>query len=355
MTGRRGGSLLLGALAGLFIGGLILAGPPVTVDDALALRRFLSLSGLDVRAAPTPPQPPGAFVLLQDVRDETQAASLLRWAERGGRLVVLDPGSRVLPLLGVGAGAPIGLVGPRSLVPDCPVPEIVGVREIASDASDLTLQPTDPSAVACFVRPGGSYAVFIRHGEGRVVLFGGSSFLTNDYLDQEDNAVLALRVFGGGRLVVFGPAAPPNVRSSTLWDLLPRQGRLVVIQLAWAGLLFAVARARRLGKPVIEEPIAPIPASELVRATAGLYRRARAAGFCGNLLRSSARERLAGRVGAQRDTAGTELADLLSRSSGVPRDVVERTMLGPDPASDEELLTLAVELSTIAREIEVRR
>ncbi len=96
----------------------------------------------------------------------------------------------------------------------------------------------------------------------------------------------------------FGTPVAPGARSPGLWELLSGAAQLVIIEIVVAAVVFAIARARRLGRPVIEEPIAPIPAGELVRASAGLYRQARAVTFCGRLLRRSASERLARRVGA---------------------------------------------------------
>lgn len=346
---RKRRLLPLAVLAVLFLGAVLLRGPGVT-EDTLALHRFLSESGVDVHDSNNAPAPPGTFVLVRDVREPDQVASLLRWVESGGRLVVTDPRSGVLDQLGVGIGEPIGLVGVTSVAPGCPAPETVGVGEIAVDADDLTLRPSGPNVLSCFARPEGSYMLILNRGEGRITLLGGRSALTNDLLDEGDNALLALQLLRGP--VVFGSAAPPGTRSQGLWDLLPEPAQLVLVEIAIAALVFALARARRLGRPVIEEPIAPVPAGELVRATAGLYRRARASGFCGGLLRRSAGERFSRIAGASPEASPERLTELVSASTGVPRERVEHALRGPEPGNDEELLALAVELAAITREIE---
>lgn len=350
MTSRRRSILVLTCLIGLIVGGVLLAGPPT--DETLALRRFLAESGFDVATSPTPPAPPGTFVLMEDVRDAERDAELLRWVETGGHLVVADPDSQVLALLRVRPGDSVGLIGIKSLAPGCAAPEVVGVDSIAVDTRDHTLLPSDPAAVACFVRGEGSYLVVLDRGEGSVAILGGRSALANGLLDRGDNAVLALRLFGGHGPIVFGPASPPGAESAGLWSLLPRPAKLVLVEIAVAAALFAVARGRRLGKPVIEEPIAPIAGGELARATAGLYREARAVAFCARLLRRSASERLARRVGAGPDVSDQRLAKLVALSTGAPREGIEDALAGPDPANEKELMALAGALSAVVRELE---
>jgi hypothetical protein len=341
---------LVALLTALFIAGIWLTGQPVS-DDTLALRRFLSENGSDVRASDGPPSGSGSFVLMSDVRTPPQFAPILRWVEDGGRLIITDPDSPALASLGVGRGDSLGGIGTVPLAPGCPVREAVGIDEIEADARDLTLHASSPDAVACFVRPGGAYAIFINRGRGRVAIFGGNSFIINELLDHADNATLARRVFGDGA-VVFGSPAPSSGESPGLWALLPDPAQLVLIEVGIGVVLFAVSRARRLGKPVIEEPIAPIQAGELVRATAGLYRRARATAFSGSLLRRSARERLSPRIGASPEASSEVMAQLVSASTRLPLDQIEHSIGGPEPTSDDELLALAADLSVLTRDVE---
>lgn len=349
---RRRRLIVLSVLAVAFIAGLALMGPPRIADDTLALRRFLAASGLPVRRGAAPPAPPGTFVLLQDVRSREQAAALIRWTKSGGRLVVTDPTSLILPLTSTKIGDHVGLVGTRSLRPGCVTPEMVGVNEILVDTGDSTLRSSDPAAIECFTRPGGSYAMILATGQGEVVLLGGPSFVTNELLNKGDNALVALRLLGGRGPVVFGPAAAPGARPHSLWSLVSDPARLVLIEIVVAALLFALARGRRLGRAPSEDPLAPIPASELVRATAGLYRRARAAAFCGRILRSSAVARLARRLGAPTDLPLDRLSELVADASSLPEDQVERALAGPDPTNDAELMALGDELAKITRDME---
>ena len=334
----------------LLVGGLILTGPPA--DETLALRRFLREMDVEVSSSRTPPPPPATFVLLADLRDREQAASLVRWVFAGGDLVVADPSSVVLELLHVGRGEPLGVFGTKTVAPGCPAPEAVGVDRVVIDAGDVTLVPSGPEAISCFARPGGSFAIFLSRGSGRVALLGGMSPLTNDYLDKGDNALFAARLFRREGPIVFGSAAAPTTQPPGLWELLPGPARLIVLEVALAAVLFALARGRRFGKPVIEEPIAPIPSGELIRATAGLYREARDVAHCGGLLRRSAIERATRSLGVRPDSPSSQLAEMVTASTGLPSERVEGALAGPVPSSEGELLALGDELTTVVQQLE---
>ena len=84
--------ILLGILAALVVAGAVLSGPSAGdgggPHGTLALRRYLGAMGLTVRNAATPPDGPGVFVLLTDLRDADQAGDLVSWARAGGTLVL---------------------------------------------------------------------------------------------------------------------------------------------------------------------------------------------------------------------------------------------------------------------------
>jgi hypothetical protein len=343
VTRRR---LAVGAIVVAMIAILIVVGGPMGEEPTHAFVTFLQASGIDTRASSRPPGPPGTFVLLADARSATQERSLLDWVEAGGRLVITDPSSIAVALLGMAPGDRAGLIGPTTLSPGCLDPLAVGVRGLVVDAADGTLRASTPDAVSCFVAGGGSYAVVLTRGAGSVVVLGGWSFLSNDLLARADNSVAVLRLVGQGP-VVLGPPVPAGSAAPGVWQLLPSAARAVIVGSILAALVFAIARARRLGRPV-EEPVpAPIPASALVEASARLYRRARTASYCGQVVRDSARRRLARAAGAATDADAEALATNISRISGIPQPRVLAALAGPEPRTDEELFRLVAELNLI--------
>jgi hypothetical protein len=333
---------------GLGVTALIVTAPrSESPQVTLAVRRYLANMGLQVVDRTQLPPPGGTLILLNDLRDAEQARSLLQWAEDGGRLVVADPSSVILSLAGASVAGPIGVVGAVELEPRCLVPEVVGVGRVVARASDLALQPAHDEFVSCFPAGDGAFLLTRRYGDGRVTLLGGLTPFTNEMLTDEDNAVFALQVAGPGPEVVFGPPLPatePPPQGGP-WSLLPDRGRLMVVAAIMAAVALALVRARRLGRPVLEEAVAPIPASELVRATARMHRRARTAAYCGRLLRDSTVGRLSRGLGA----AGhpEDVMGLLAHASGVPEDRVREILGGPDAKTDDELIHLGRELEEL--------
>lgn len=309
-------------------------------EDTLALRRFLANAGFEVREGGEPPAN-GTFILVQDLRDERGARALLRWADEGGRLVIADPVSAVLPLVGAGPAGSVGIVGEATLRPGCATVEVVGVDRIVARASDWALAG-GPGFVGCFLGRDGAYLLTRRHGEGTIVILGGVTPLTNELLRSEDNAELAVRLAGDGPVVFGTPLAAAASSSGGLWASMPERARVVIVAIGLAAVTFAFVRGRRLGRPVDEAPIVPIPASELPLAVGRLYRRARAPGYAGRLMRQATRSRLARRTTG--DVDADELIAALAPTTGWPVERLRTALAGPDPASDDELIRLGAEL-----------
>jgi hypothetical protein len=327
----------------LLLGVLIALVPRAeSVESTLALRRFLTASGRQVSDGGPPPEAGGTYVILHDLRTPDEARSLLAWAASGGRLVVADPRSTLVTLSGASVGGPVGLVGAQTLDPGCLAEEGLGVRSITVRASDRLLQAGD-RFVSCF----DGHVVVRSHDRGTIVLLGGFTALSNEYLRSADNALLALRLAGSDGPVVFGPPLPAEVAapSTGVWGALPERAKVAIFAIAAAALAFAALRARRLGRPPAEEPIAPIPASELVRATSRLYRRARSLGHAAGMMREATRARLGRRLGVP---AGSDtLPTVAAHVTGLPPERVEQGLGGPDPGTDEELIRLGSLLSEI--------
>jgi hypothetical protein len=103
----------------------------------------------------------------------------------------------------------------------------------------------------------------LRTGEGRVLVIANGSFLLNEALAHHARRALAERVVAwtgsGGQQValVEGTNLLGNrERSPTIWELLKRlpELRWAAIHLGLAGLIAALARAPRLGRPRPEAP-----------------------------------------------------------------------------------------------------
>jgi len=314
-------------------------------DSMLALRRFYENLGLVVSERDGLPSSRGTLVLVADVRGPDETGPILDWVDGGGHLVVADPTSEFVQIAGGSAATTIGFAGTADLAPGCVTAAVVGVDRIVARSSDLILIADDPALVPCFPVGDGALVLTRAYGDGSVTLLGGASTFTNAMLPEADNAVFAAGIAGPGSEVVFGPPTSALGGSTGLWDTLPDGARAAVWAIIVAAVAFALARARRLGRPVVEAPIAPIPGSELVRAAGRMYRRARATPYAGTLMRQATVARLSRRFGA---AGAHDLSAAVARASGQPRDRVEEILAGRDPQNDDELMALGAELEGLS-------
>jgi hypothetical protein len=318
---NRRAVIVLGALALLLVTTVILTGRPPRNDAApegtLALRRFLKAMDLKVEDGQNPPSR-GTFFLLNDFRSGRETDRLLSWVQRGGVLVLADPLSRLAQRMGVkvATGAPRDFASVVTVPPGCVTAETPGVTAIAARGADFRLNAERADAVHCFDSAAGSYLVEIKHGGGKLVVVGGRSLFTNELLRHEHNAVLAYQLLSSDDdHVVFGsPVAADSRLPRGFWSVVPTPAKLVIAQLVLALIAFAFVRGRRLGRPVPEEPISPIPAGELVGASADLMRQARTTTYAAGLVREGAIRRVARRLGISRQTDAATIAKLAAKN-----------------------------------------
>jgi hypothetical protein len=355
---RRGTALLAMFLLAVFVG-ISLAVPRSDRPDlgpggTAALQRVLASQGLEVRGADHP-ETGSTFFLPLDFRGPAQAREVAAWVRNGGRLVIADPASETAAA--VGLPPPEGAVGgfspSRTLATDCATPETRGVSQVTVASVDSLFGLRPAEAVGCIHRGEGAYLVRRRLGEGEVIGLGGLSPLTNLYLSEGDNVVLAWNLLGrAGQTVVIGSPQPPGTAPRGLWSLLPGPARVIVLQLALATLMFALVRGRRLGPPPREDIPSPIPATALVHATGQLYRRARASGHGLTLLQDRFRLRAARRLGVGSDADDDEVASAIEASAGIPAPEVHGVLTPRPEANEAALVAGARDLELLERRME---
>lgn len=193
--------------------------------------------------------------------------------------------------------------------------------------------------------------------EGRVTTLGAGDFLTNDRLDDDGNAALALALLGErADLVWFRPSlddpALDGGGSKPLHVLLPDSVKAVMVQLGVAALVIAAWRARRLG-PVVGEPLpVVVRASEATEGLARLYRRADARQRAATALRDAAVRSIAPRFGLP--TVGADpraVTEAVAGHTGRPSHEIGTLLYGEAPGDDDALVALADDLDTLAAQL----
>lgn len=348
-----GAAVLLAAVAGGRPGR---DGPPLDPhsDGPLgtsALVTLLDELGADVDlAVGLPDDQDDVALLLQDRLDEEQTAELEDWVAGGGTLVVTDPGSPLTPPL----AEPELVPGTDPVEPGrCSIDALADIGEV--DGGAAVRYDTSEGDATCFDDADrGAYVVAYELGEGDVVAIGGAAFVTNDLLDEADNAVLAATLLvpeGSGHVRFVEPPVPAGGGEKTLTDLVPPGVKRALAQLGVAFVLFALWRAIRLGQPVPEGQPVEVAGSELVSAIGRLLSRSRGAGEAAETVRSALRRRLRARLGAPVELPADALAELAAARTGVDL-ATARAALGEGPVrTDDELVAVARAVARINQEV----
>ncbi|MEV0132871.1 DUF4350 domain-containing protein [Dactylosporangium sp. NPDC050688] len=140
---------------------------------------------------------------------------------------------------------------------------------------------------------------------------------------------------------------PPN----PLWEAFPAWTYVIAALLAVVFLLYALARARRMGGPVVEPLPVVVRAGETVTGRGRLYQRARAREESLTTLRAAALGRMARLLRLEPGTSRETVVAAVAASSGWPPHVVMDTLFGAPPQDDDSLVTAAVRLEALVEAV----
>ncbi len=357
----RGANIALG-LAGAALLVALLAGPPRREGPPLdprsdtplgtsALVALLERFDADVElSVGLPDESDDVALVLQDDLDEEQTDSVARWVEQGGTLVVTDPGSSLTPRLADAGGF---LPDADPFDPErCTVPALAGLGAV--DGGVPVLYEVPAGADSCYGDGDTAFLVAMTYAAGEVVAVGGAAFVTNDKLDEADNAVLALALLAPGpgtRVRFVEPPLPAGGGDKTLGDLVPGGVRRALVQLAVAFVLYALWRAIRLGRPVPESQPVQIAGSELVAATGRLLARTRDPQAAADALREDRRRRLRTRLGVAPTADLDTLVAVTAARTGLPAEAVAAAVDDRPITTDDALVTLSRAVAALDQEV----
>ncbi|HTW10983.1 MAG TPA: DUF4350 domain-containing protein [Acidimicrobiales bacterium] len=324
----------------------------VAPDGAKGLAILLAQLGDRVDTTPGPLPAPGraVAVLLYDQLDDAARSQVSSWVRRGGTLVVADPSSRLMGAA-LAYGAPDQVEYSSSvLYPGCDVPWVKAVGAIDPEGDPLLEVPG--GAPACFGQGGDAFAVETRLGAGVIVSLGGADLWDNAALATNDNAMLAADLLapGPGYEVVWLSTPWVAGGNASLWGLVPLHVKFFLAGLGVALLVTCLWQSRRLGKPVPEEPVVPLPGSELVVATSRMLARNRRFAEAAAVMRADLAGQLRARYGQGAQVEPTSLASVVAARTGLNGEEVMTAIAGPPPANEPELLAVARHLERVQQE-----
>lgn len=324
-------------------------------DGLKGLVLLMESFGAKVRTDEAVPGPDTRVALLaRDGLDDRGRENLRAWVRGGGTLVVADPDS---PL----AAPSSGDVGGTALVRGhCDLTGVDDVDRIeigGLDSGNLSVLGGNRYQVegqpSCFGDGDTAYLIESGLGSGTVVSVGAPNLFVNTFLDKSDNSVLAMRLLqpNAPQPVAILPSSAPGSGRTTLLDLVPDRVFQAFIQVGIAFLLYALWRARRLGRPVVEPQPVAIPGSQLVRAVGSLEQRTHATDRAAAALRHDVDRLARERYGLASEASDATVAHVVANRTALDRRRVE-TALGDAPVTDEnKLVALSYELDVIRKEI----
>lgn len=279
--------------------------------------------------------------------------------DTSARLVLVEPDPGVLDGLGLGVEA-AGSEPARVTSPGCRASQAVAAGAVTAGGRLYTISPGSARpADTCY--PGRERRSFsyvdgdLGGADGTV--FGQGELLTNRHLAEEGNAALVLGTLGRTPRVVWYVPDPFEAgveQPKGITELAPPWVRFVVLQLAVAAVLAMVWRGRRFGRLVTEPLPVVVRSAETLDGRASLYRQSHARDRAAATLRTATLRRLARRLDLARDTPADTAANLIAAAAGRPPDQVADLLLGPAPATDAALVTLAQDLDRLEDDLRTK-
>ncbi|WP_369068757.1 DUF4350 domain-containing protein [Kineococcus terrestris] len=345
-----------------------LAADSVAPEGSRALARVLQEQGVDV-------QPVRRFDdALARVRDAPRGATVLVTApevlvpERLRALADLTAGGTDLVLAAPDAPAlaelapqlrPAGTRPAAPADPGCAVPDAVAAGEVLAGGSTYAVVDGAEGAGDAAVCYGGSYAVLDpgADGPGRVVVLGQRRVLTNDVLDEDGNAALALRGLGTSPVLVWyrpDPLDTPAGQAVPLRELVPAWVVPAGVLLLLSAACVALWRGRRLGRLVPEPLPVVVRAVESVEGRGRLYAQAAARDRAAEALRAATVRRVRALVRLDPQAPVVDVAEVAAWECGRDPAAVRALLLSGPPDDDAALVRLAGELDALERDLRGR-
>ncbi|KIH99335.1 hypothetical protein LP52_08210 [Streptomonospora alba] len=354
-------------------------GPVAFIAVLFVLALLLSLGARDPREGrlePEGPNPEGSRALVQILQDRGNDVTVARTAaaalEAAGpdtvtvlvgthRLprdqldslaegldhrILVQPTTPALKALAPGVEM-TGRTGEQSLEPRCGL-DAASAAGTAESGGEVY---TAPQSAGCYPAEGGRALVHVI-GESTTTVLGSAAPLTNDRLDDDGNAALALSLIGERDVVWLRPDPVPEEGRSDLWELVPQSLRLSLVPLVATLLLLALWQGRRLGPLVAERLPVVVRASETTEGRAGLYAARRSRDRAAAALRSGTLRRIRPGLGLGPDAAPDSVVDAVAARTGEDPGRLGPLLYGaaqsgaadPYTADDRGLVRLADEL-----------
>jgi hypothetical protein len=326
-----------------------------------------SITGLEsARVDPSTSVVVGSF----DFLGEAAAQRTAQHASRARRIVLLEPSDLALEDLGIPLTSTARTSVPMSAQCTSEVAEpddrieatATFYRSTSSIDGDGPAMPA--GATGCFADEDGSSAVVVLPAESarpETVILGSTESVINAKVSEESHAAMGLRALGAtSRLVWYLPDVTDLAVPDSGGEYLPSDRAVPewfvpgAVLVAFAFVVLAMARGRRLGRIVAEPLPVVVRAVETTEARGRLYRRASDRARAADSLRGGARTRLAARLGLPRHSPADAVVGAVARATDRDPTDVRALLYGAAPVNDSDLVLLAEQLAQLEENVRVR-
>lgn len=386
--GRTGGIVVAAVVAILFV--TLWIGTPSDVgpldprshepDGTSALVALLEELGADVEiianlddltdAGPEEGEGHDVALLLWDQLTPESTAALNRWVSEGNVLVVADPSSELAPLSSSAVFGDEEVEAQledldREMLPDgvdvgkgrCDIGALddAQIRSVRPVSWPVTYRVTE-GAQSCFGSGDEAFIVANARAEGTIVSVGGPTLATNAALGFDDNAPVLAALLApreGTRVAVLEPDLQGATAEGeeTLGDLVSPLAWFVAAQAGLAFVVYALWRARRLGKPLSEPQPVKVASSELVAAVGSLLERSGSAQHAAELLRADLRRDLTRQLGLSPHLSPQQLASVIESRSSLDEGWLHWALSDWPVESDAQLLQVSQAVDVVRKEV----
>jgi hypothetical protein len=281
-------------------------------------------------------------------RSDWQRIADARWTH----LVLVRPSGQALDVLAPGVRSTGDVLALRSREANCDLP--AAVKAGTATVSGYTYSAPE-NAIGCY-GDGINNTVVRLVLDGRTVdVIGTPTSFTNSRLADDGNAALALNLIGTHQdLTWYLPKWETSSRGPVDDDappLIPPDVRYIAWALAFAVLVVALWRGRRLGPVVAERLPVIVHAAETTEGRARLYRRSRARDRAASALRESALGKLHKAHGIPRRAEPSAVVATVAARTGRDPAMLYELLYGLPPQSDAALMSLSFELDVLTQEV----
>ena len=281
-------------------------------------------------------------------RSDWQRIADAQWSH----LILIRPGSRALEVLAPGIRDTGQVLASGSREPGCDLPTAVKAGTVTVGGSTYSAPDT---AQRCY-GDGINNTVIRLESDNRIVdVVGTPRSFTNAELADDGNAALALNLIGTRQELTW---YLPQWESTGYEDddsggppLIPPDVRYIGWALAFAVLVVAVWRGRRLGPVIAERLPVIVHAAETTEGRARLYRRSRARDRAAAALRESALGKLHKAHGIPRRADPSAVVATVAARTGRDPAMLYELLYGLPPFNDAALMSLSHELDVLTQEV----